>query len=34
LWELGSYDLVLGVMLAAAVIGLGLFLAAWKARPA
>lgn len=34
LWELGSYDLVLGVMLAAAVVGLGLFLAAWKARPA
>ncbi|WP_193367934.1 MFS transporter [Pelagibius marinus] len=33
LWELGSYDLVLGVMLAAAVVGLGLFLAAWKARP-
>ncbi|MEO3428854.1 MFS transporter [Pelagibius sp. CAU 1746] len=34
LWELGSYDLVLAVMLAAAVVGLGLFLAAWRVRPA
>ncbi len=34
LWELGTYDLVLGVMLAAAVVGLGLFLAASRVRPA
>ncbi len=31
LWELGSYDLVLIVMLAAALAGLGLFLLAWRA---
>ncbi|HMA15049.1 MAG TPA: MFS transporter [Kiloniellaceae bacterium] len=34
LWEIGSYDLVLVVMLAAALAGLGLFLLAWRARPA
>jgi len=34
LWEIGDYDLVLIVMLVAAVVGLCLFLAAWKARPA
>ena len=30
LWELGSYDLVLVVMLAAALAGLALFLLAWR----
>ena len=33
LWELGSYDLVLGVMLAAALLGLVFFLLAARLRP-
>jgi len=32
LWEIGDYDLVLAAMLAAAVVGLGLFLLAWRAK--
>ena len=33
LWEIGSYDLVLVVMLGAALAGLGLFLLAWRVKP-
>src|SRR3546814_4310947 len=34
LWEIGSYDLVLVTMLAAALTGLALFLLAWRAKAA
>jgi len=33
LWEIGSYDLVLVVMLGAALAGLALFLLAWRVKP-